>query len=137
MAENITRDIQFKSQSTGKTNPAEMHVVAYSPHERKVRAIKSLVIFWVIAILCVPILIAHFILVPGFFIGGIVVASRRWKAEEEGRDATGICPACDEETCVTLDKNPELPQWHDCPKCSSSLELRAAAQTEPEEAKQA
>ncbi len=132
MAENITRAIEFKSQSSGKANPAEMHVVAFSPSERKARAIKSLLIFWLIAILCIPILIAHFILVPGFFIGGIVVASRRWKAEEEGREAIGICPACDQQTTISLDKNPELPQWHDCSKCSASIELREALQIEAE-----
>jgi hypothetical protein len=130
MAENITRLIQFKSQSGGETSPADMHVVAFLPQEQKFRAIKSMLTFWLIAAVCVLIPIAHFILVPGFFIGGIIVASRRWNAAEEGRDATGTCPACGKQISISLDKNPELPQWHNCPECSCPLELQPSAQVD-------
>lgn len=135
MAEKITRVIQFKSQSSGKTNQADMHVVAFSLQEQKMRAIKSMLTFWLIAACCVLIPIAHFILVPGFFIGGIVVASRRWNAAEEGRDATGTCPACSKQITISLDKNPELPQWHNCPECSCPLELQPSSPIEAEPAK--
>jgi len=126
MAENITRSIQIKSQAGGETGPAEMHVTAFSPQEQKMRALKSLLGFWAIAAICVLIPIAHFVLVPGFLIGGAIVASRRWKTGEEGRDATGDCPACGNSICIQLDKSAELPQWHDCPVCSEPLELQAS-----------
>jgi len=125
MAEQITREIQFKSQTNGKNTSAEMHVMAFTQQEQKMRALKSLMGFWAIAALCILIPIAHFILVPGFFIGGIIVASRRWKTEQEGIDASGPCPECNNKICIKLDKNTELPQWKDCPECSDPLELRA------------
>jgi len=125
MAEKITRDIQFKNQKTGENKPAEMHVILFTQQEQKMHALKSLAVFWAIATLCILIPIAHFILVPGFFLGGIIVASRRWKTEQEGIDAAGPCPACNNEICIKLDKNAELPQWKDCPECGDSLELRA------------
>ncbi len=124
MGEQVTRSIEFKSQSSDSTNPAEMHLTAFSQQEMKTRALKSMLTFWLIAAICVLIPIAHFVLVPGFFIGGIVVASRRWKTEEEGRDATGICPDCGKDICIPLDKIAELPQWHDCPDCSKPIALQ-------------
>lgn len=128
MAEQITRKIQFKNQKNGKSHPAEMHLSLFTRQEQKIRALKSLMVFWTIAALCILIPIAHFILVPGFFIGGIIVASHKWKTEEEGIDATGACPACDNKICIKLDKNADLPQWKDCPECADPLELRVTAE---------
>jgi len=129
MAEQITREIQFKSQANGKSSPAEMHLTLFTRQEQKMRALKSLMGFWAIAALCVLIPIAHFILVPGFFVAGIIMASRRWKTDREGIDASGLCPACNNQICIKLDKNAELPQWKDCPECSGALELNAGAKT--------
>jgi len=128
MAEQQTREIQLKSQKGGESNPAEMRVTAFTQQEQKMRALKSLFMFWAIAALCILIPIAHFVLVPGFFIGGIIVASRRWKLTEEGIDASGSCPACHDNVCIKLEKNAELPQWHACPECSNPLELKLAPQ---------
>jgi len=125
MAEQIARAIRFKSQKSSESNPAEMYVIIFTQQEQKMRALKSMMTFWAIAALCILIPIAHFILVPGFFIGGIMAASRRWKVKEEGIEATGSCPACHNEICIKLDKNAELPQWRDCPECKDPLELQA------------
>lgn len=124
MAEEVNRNIQFKSQKNNSTRPAEMHLLAFSLQEQKVRAIKALLLFWAIATVCVLIPIAHFILVPGFLIGGIIAAKRRWNKSEEGIDAKGMCPDCENNICINLDKNAELPQWHSCPECSDALELQ-------------
>ena len=126
MAEHITRKIQFRHQASGKAAPADMHVTQFSPKEQKIRALKSLFAFWLIAAVCILIPIAHFLLVPGFLIGGVIVASRRWKTEEEGSDASGPCPVCSHSISIDLDKNAELPQWHDCPECAEPLELKAS-----------
>jgi len=127
MPEQQTRIIRFKSQKSGASSSAEMHVNTFTQQEQKVRALKALLKFWAIAAVCVLIPIAHFLLVPGFFIGGIIVASRQWKTEEEGLDATGACPACNNNICIKLDKNADLPQWKDCPECGGPLELQASS----------
>lgn len=126
MSEKITHKIKFKSQKGGKINPADMRVTAFSIHEQKMRALKTLLIFWSIAVICVFIPIAHIVLVPSFLIGGYIAAKRRWKTAEEGIDASGSCPACENDICIKLDKNADLPQWHDCPECNDPLELQAA-----------
>jgi len=130
MAEEITRTIRFKSQKTGDRQPAEMHVTTFTVQEQKIRALKTLLKFSLIAAICVLIPIAHFILVPGFLIGGIIAAKRRWDKAEEGIDASGVCPTCENHICIKLDKDAELPQWHDCPECNDPLELQAASNHE-------
>jgi len=124
MAEQITQSIKFKSQKTSATTAAEMHATAFTKQEQKTRALKTFLLFFLIASVCVFIPIAHFILVPGFLIGGIVAAKRRWNKDREGIDAKGDCPACNNHICINLEKNAELPQWHDCPECGDALELQ-------------
>ena len=126
MAEKITQAIRFKSQKNGDTTPAEMQALAFTKQEQKSRALQTLALFWVIATVCVLIPIAHFFLVPGFLIGGAVAAKRRWDKDKEGLDARGECPACHHSIRIELDKNAELPQWHNCPECGDALELQAA-----------
>ncbi len=128
MTEQITRNIRFVSQA-GKHRPAQMHLATYAPPERKKRALKALLGYWLLSVLSIPIMIAHFILVPGFFIAGILVAFKRWKTVEEAENASGQCPACDNRICIGLEKKSELPQWHDCPECSEPLELQNAPET--------
>jgi len=100
-----------------------MHIEAFSAQEQKIRAAKSLLGIWLVAALCILIPIAHFILVPGFLAAGVIVAARKWKVAEEGREARGECPACHHEVVIDLEKNSELPQWRKCPDCGKALEL--------------
>jgi hypothetical protein len=125
MSETMIQPIRFKSQKNNNTNDAEMQVIAFTKQEQKTRALKTLMLFWAIALVCVLIPIAHFFLVPGFLIGGAIAAKRRWNKEKEGIDASGVCPACKNNIRIPLDKNAELPQWHDCPECGDALELQA------------
>jgi hypothetical protein len=136
MPQQITRTIQLKSQA-GETTQAEMTLQTYSNTERKKRAILTLLGFWALAALSIPILIAHFILVPGFFIGGIVMSSKRWRTEEEAEGVSGTCPACHNEITINLEKKGELPQWQYCPSCNDSLELDALPAKEPQQSAQA
>ncbi len=124
MPQQMTQTIQLKSQA-GDTSQAEMTFVTYSNAERKARAIKALLGFWALAVLSIPIIIAHFVLIPGFFIGGIVMSSKRWKTEKEAESVSGTCPACSNAITIKLDKKGDLPQWQYCPSCNDSLELDA------------
>jgi len=128
MPELMTRTIQLKSQA-GDTNQAEMTLTAYSNAERKKRAVLTLLTLWGLAALSIPILIAHFILVPGFLIGGIVMFFKRWKTEQEAESVSGTCPACGNQITINLEKKGEFPQWRYCPSCNDSLELDALPET--------
>jgi len=125
MPEQVTRDIQFKSQKNQHITQAKMLVQIYNEKEQKLRAIKTLLLFWLIAAVCVLIPIAHFLLVPGFFIVGIIKAIKLWSKAEDGLTAEGECPVCHNQISFNLEKSVELPQWRDCPECGESLELNA------------
>lgn len=133
MPQQTTQTIQLKSQA-GQTTQAEMTFRTYSNPERKKRAILTLLSFWALAILSIPIIIAHFVLIPGFLIGGIVMSSKRWKTEREAESVSGVCPACGKEITINLDKKNELPQWQYCPSCNDSLELDALPEVAPAQA---
>lgn len=125
MAEHIQRSILFKAQQGGASREATMEVIAFNEGERKTRALKSLGLLWMIATVCVLIPVAHFVLVPGFLIAGVMVARRRWNTPEEGLSATGECPSCGQSVHLELEKSADLPQWRNCPECGAGLELRA------------
>lgn len=121
-----TTPICFKSQKSGAIKAGEMKIVCYAAREKKIRALKSLLLFWLLAGVSVLIPVAHFFLVPVFFIAGIFLAAQRWRTTEEGMEAAGACPACGKPITIGLDKSTELPQWHDCPACGEPLMLLAA-----------
>lgn len=127
MPQQMSQTIQLKSQA-GQTSQAQMTLRTYSRAERRKRAILTLLGFWALAVLSIPIMIAHLVLVPGFFIGGIVLSSKRWKTDTEAESVSGTCPACSNEITINLDKKGDLPQWQYCPSCSDSLELDALPQ---------
>jgi hypothetical protein len=127
MPEQITRAIQFKSQKEKHISDAQMFVQTYNDKEQKIRAIKTLLLFWLIAAVCVLIPIAHFLLVPGFFIVGIMKAIKLWNKAEDGLNAQGECPVCHKQITFNLEKSTELPLWRDCPECGESLELNLAS----------
>jgi len=125
MAKQITQTIRFKSQKSGAITTAEMRAVTFTNKEQKMRALKTFLIFFLIASFCVLIPVAHLVLVPSFLVGGIIAAKRRWNKDAEGIDAKGSCPDCRNNISIDLEKNAEFPQWHNCPECGDALELQA------------
>ena len=123
MPQEITKDIQFKGQKSKVTNPAKMWICSYNEKEQKVRAIKTLLKFWGIAALCILIPIAHFLLVPLFFIMGIAKSIKILHKAEDGLYAKGSCPSCEQHVKLNLENNANLPQWIDCPNCKEAIEL--------------
>ncbi|RMH52453.1 MAG: hypothetical protein D6682_01915 [Zetaproteobacteria bacterium] len=126
MAELEQQGIVLQSQKGTGRSEAVMRLYRFGEAERRMRAIRTLLLFWLIAAVSVLIPIAHFILVPGFLIGGVVAARRVWHRAAEGVDVSGGCPACGREITIDLEKQADLPQWHDCPHCGDPLELAAA-----------
>ncbi len=97
----------------------------YDPAERARRAGLRLAGFWGAAVVSVFIPLAHFVLVPGFAIAGVVVAWMVWRQERAVDHAKGRCPACGEEVIIPLEANDTLPKWTYCPACKASVKLSA------------
>lgn len=95
----------------------------YTPHDRRVRAIKALGALWGLAVLLVPVPPIHLVLIPAFLIAGPVVAYGRYKTSIAANHVTGTCPTCKQDMKLVLQAADRLPMWKYCPKCSAPLHI--------------
>ena len=98
-------------------------VVSYGRPARWRRALKVLGKWWGIAILSVFIPVAHFVLVPSFFLFGLFQFSQRLGADEVPHDARGICPDCGADQRLELAARWRVPQLVTCRDCHRGLRL--------------
>jgi DNA-directed RNA polymerase subunit RPC12/RpoP len=111
----------------GKNAPGLLRIRVWSGPQRAARTAKALLGCWVLSALSLFIPVAHFFLVPGFFVAGIVLAVRR---AGEGRTLVqlrGACPRCGREEPLGLRGKALLPKEIQCPGCSARLVLRGSA----------
>ncbi|MBJ94053.1 MAG: hypothetical protein CMP23_06185 [Rickettsiales bacterium] len=97
-----------------------------STGERRRRALKGLVICWILALISVPIMFFHFVLVPGFLIAGIVLYRIKFA---ESRLLTGgeiPCPGCQHPNQL----GPQPEQWPmglHCASCNLGISFEPEA----------
>jgi hypothetical protein len=99
-------------------------VVRRSPADRIRRALLGLATFWGVALLCVLIPIAHFVLVPSFVIIGVVVAVRRLRESASVVSVTGVCPRCGVERSFEGGGALRAESAVSCRVCHNQLELK-------------
>jgi hypothetical protein len=98
-------------------------VITYDRPARWQRALKALGKWWGIALLSVFIPVAHFVLVPSFFLFGLFQFSQRLGAVEVPSDAHGKCPDCGAEQPLELATQWRVPQLVTCRQCHRGLRL--------------
>jgi DNA-directed RNA polymerase subunit RPC12/RpoP len=89
---------------------------------RVARSLKVLAILWAVAVGCLPLPGLHFVLVPGFFVAGIVFAVERTRASVVVDDTELPCPKCGKRVPV----EPGTTGWPvrvQCNECSARLML--------------
>lgn len=97
-----------------------LKVTHLSAGARAWRALKTLLILWVVALGCIPLPGLHFVLVPGFFISGIVFAVLRGRASVTLDEQVLTCPKCDKP--VPVEKGTTgWPAKVMCNECSSRM----------------
>jgi hypothetical protein len=101
-------------------------VISYDREARIRRAFKALGTWWGCALGSVFIPVAHFGLVPGFFIFGIIQFFQRLGTRELGMDAAGTCPDCGAEQELDLPPRWRAPQQVTCKQCQRGLTLTAS-----------
>jgi hypothetical protein len=121
MTTTVTRSIIVKSGDV--VDECVLYSQAFDTRERKMRATKIWGLMWLGAVLSLPIIIVHFILVPGFLIAGPVMAARRYRITEVPDHVSGRCPSGREDFTLALEPSARLPMWTHCPQCSASLHL--------------
>ncbi len=122
MPSGKTESIAIKSDDKG-AKAGVLHSMVYSPSERTGRALKVLLVAWLLAGVALFIPIAHFFLVPIFVIAGPVMALSRYRADVVPDKVTGRCPECGESITIELEPADKLPKWSYCPSCNRSLHL--------------
>ncbi len=91
-----------------------LRLVEYDKGDRTRRAAKAWIISWALAVASLPIIIAHWVLVPGFLIAGPFMARRYYRIERSAKSVNGPCPVCGEECAIELEGNETLPLWSYC-----------------------
>ncbi|NOX77266.1 MAG: hypothetical protein GXP17_11785 [Gammaproteobacteria bacterium] len=117
---------------TGKdsnSTPGTLQTTRFDQSDRLKRALQRLGFFWLLAGITIFIPLAHFVLVPGFFIAGPVIAYMTYQTHWVRNHAAGVCPTCQQEIQLSLDARDQLPKWTYCPTCNAPLHLTEAGDT--------
>ena len=101
-------------------------VRSFDRAERLVYASKGLALAWAGALVGFFIPVAHFLLVPGFVIAGVVLFRSRLGAREIADSMTGSCPDCGLEQDFGSAGRWEPPHTVTCKGCHRSLTAKAA-----------
>ena len=106
--------------------PARVAVARHTPGERLKRGLLALGACWGLAALTILIPIAHFVLVPGFFLLGIWLLVKRLGEDATIVSVTGDCPKCGEPRTFIASGRLRAAMKVQCPVCRNELELSSA-----------
>ena len=82
-------------KTIGRTHTiGEVHIQHLTNDKRLFRALQFWIVSWGIAAVSIFIPLAHFVLVPGFLIVGIITPFYIYSAENKVLGGVGTCPAC-------------------------------------------
>lgn len=123
---NIEKTPVTIHENDGKTTAGHMQTTWFDRTDCVKRALLKLGLFWLLAVGSLPIIFAHWVLVPGFFLAGPWMAYRTYKITHRRDHVCGECPACQEQITIKLEAKDELPKWTYCPACNAPLHITQA-----------
>jgi hypothetical protein len=110
------------SSSSGKEQRVDLTIITLTQEDRRKNALKRLGICWGLAIAFAPLPPLHWVLTPGFFLGGPFAAWKRYQQSRYLADLTFCCPECAKE--MTLPSQPlKNPKAFSCKHCGYLLKL--------------
>jgi hypothetical protein len=110
---------------------ATVRLVSQNPGQRLVRALAALAACWVAAIVSVFFPVAHFFLVPGFLVLGVVLAVLRGRERERLLGVQGVCPRCHREQDFGRGGRQSGQTWVTCPGCFTRLRVTIEPRESP------
>jgi len=122
MATKEEQSINIENNDNGTTK-GTLYFTAYDSRDRIKRATISWLGCWGLAGITLFIPIAHFFLVPAFFIAGPIIGISKYKQIDAKEKVVGLCPQHKAETSIHLEATDKLPKWTYCPECNASLQL--------------
>jgi hypothetical protein len=90
------------------------------------RAAVALGTAWLLAFPAIFFPVAHFVLVPGLIVGGLVLAAIRLRETHTLARLRGACPRCSAALDLTPGGRFHLPRLVQCVHCKNALTLVAA-----------
>jgi hypothetical protein len=102
---------------------ATARLVAQNQGQRLGRAVGALAACWAAAVVSVFFPVAHFFLVPGFLVLGVVLAVLRGRERERLLGVYGICPRCHREQDFGQGDRQGGQTWVTCPGCFTRLRV--------------
>ncbi|MEJ2240496.1 MAG: hypothetical protein P8X82_19580 [Gemmatimonadales bacterium] len=108
-----------------QTGVATVRTVSFDRRTRVRRAVGGLVGSWAAALVSVFIPVAHFLLVPGFFLAGLYLLFHNLRVQTSVTAATGVCPDCGREQEFEISGNWNPPHRLTCSGCQRSLLIRS------------
>lgn len=123
MPKTIEKPVQFRGSNSENANDAILHLLEFDQGELTKRALTRLGLCWLASIGSIPIIFAHWVLVPGFFIAGPVMAMAAYKMKTIPDRAEGACPECQENISFKFEPKDTLPSWNYCPSCNKSIQV--------------
>ncbi|MCI0505593.1 MAG: DUF2096 domain-containing protein [Gammaproteobacteria bacterium] len=118
-----TQPVTFKTNSNEISTHANLVITVYDDKDRVKRALKRLGLFWLLSVGSIPIIFAHWVLVPGFFIAGPIAAMMVYRTSQSMDHASGQCPHCNEHITIKLEAKDTLPKWTYCSSCNHPLQI--------------
>ena len=119
-------EIEVEAQLTAfgyEPGPVTAVVVVQPPGARFGRVLGGLGMFWGPALVSVFIPVAHFVLVPSFVVGGIVMALKRAREDRRLILLRGACPRCGAAQAFRPGGRFVDGRSFDCPKCHGTVTL--------------
>ncbi len=107
---------------------ATVMVVSYERAQRVRRSLRGVGTWCGAALVSVLIPIAHFVLVPSFFLYGVYTFARRLTADQAALAGRGTCPDCGREQTLDVTGRWSVPRTTSCRYCQRSLLLTACHQ---------
>ena len=120
MPETRTEGFQLEGFSA-RPVVGSAEILSFDNRERLGRSLKGLGWSWVVSAGTVFIPVAHFLLVPGFFLFGIYVFVSRMRTTEITTRVHGTCPDCGSEQDFEAGGRWELPRSMTCGECGRML----------------
>jgi hypothetical protein len=119
-----TTELRYRLNGySGNAADAHIQIRSFDRPARVKRAAVGLATWWAVAIGCVFIPVAHFFLVPGFLIFGMVTFVQRLKTAAVVVAARGTCPDCGADQDLDMLGPWRGPQDVSCRQCHRSLQL--------------
>ncbi len=106
-----------------QTSGGILYTQYFNHRERWRKAVRALLMTWLLAIVSLLVPMLHFVLSPVLLIAGPLLAWHQYRLKQYTLAAEGECPLCHQFIRIELESRTQLPHWNICPQCNDPVQL--------------